>query len=114
MSANRWSICPKCRITNELTREGLRQMVAAQYGKIDPEEWIKARDAADKPVELEETFREDFQQGMTEDGEYIVSYSGRCIACSFAHKFSHNEQVFKVETNIVMPSRPTSGKEKRS
>ncbi len=100
MSASNWMICPACRIRNELTREGIRQMVAAQYGKMDPGEWIKARDAADKPVELEETFREDYEQGMTDQGEYFVRYSGQCTTCSFGHKFKHDEQVLKVDTNI--------------
>lgn len=43
-------------------------------------------------------FREDYEIGMEEDGEFWISYRGECgtrqvKGCGFKHEFKHKEQV---------------------
>jgi hypothetical protein len=90
-------VCPKCRIHNEQVRLDLQKMIAAQYGKIDPQQWMEAHAAAQKPVELSEVFREDWDLGMNDSGKFYVSYKGRCQDCGFGFEFRDNQQVLKLD-----------------
>lgn len=67
MSADNWAICPNCK-------------------KAD---W---RVALGQDEELPHTLREDYEQGMSEDGEYFVSYRCSCIACNWRWEYRHTEQ----------------------
>jgi hypothetical protein len=97
MGADRWSICPKCkRVANESRDKAIRK-AKASYGKVTEEVYREAIEAAGKPVCLKETFREDYQQGMDDDGTYSVSYSGRCLHCGFSHEYTFSQDVLKSE-----------------
>lgn len=93
MSADRWAICPKCKKTLNEKRDSAIRKAKASYGKVPEEDYRAAMDAAGKPVSLEETFREDYEQGMDEDGTYSVSYGGYCKRCGFTHKYTFSQDV---------------------
>ena len=85
MSADNWMKCPKCLQKNTEDRENAIKNAKAKYGKIPEDEYREAIMQSEKPVVLKDSFREDYEQGMDCDGEYSVSYSGRCIVCGFCH-----------------------------
>lgn len=63
------------------------------YGKVSAEEYLEMLRAVEEPKELKATFAEYYEIDMSDKGEFIVSYSGICRECKFAHKFKHEEQV---------------------
>ena len=95
MSADNWMVCPKCRRDVAETRETRIDKTRKLYGKIPEAEYREKIVEAEKPVEFEETFREDYEQGMTDCGEYFVSYSGHCSKCGFRHSHEFKEQILK-------------------
>lgn len=95
MGADNWMECPKCRKAAEDVRRKKIEQAKAMYGKVGEEEYRSAISAAERVVVLDDTFREDFEQGMQDDGEYFVSYCGRCTRCNFEFKYKHSEQALK-------------------
>ncbi len=92
MSADNWTQCPQCKKNNEAKADELDAKVHEAYGKRDPIEFMKLRDEAlafrnaiGRDDEYVSTLREDYQVGIT-DGEFSVSYGGRCI-CGFSFKY---------------------------
>jgi len=74
MSAYSWRICPRCKIKND-------------------EANAKKLSGVEKPNELKETLREDYEIGIDEDGLFYVNYGGRCDECGLVYKFNHEEEV---------------------
>lgn len=68
MSADNWAICPRC--LDRTRRETIHEV----------------------DIETLRTFREDFDQGMDEDGTFSVHYKGGCATCGFSHAFVHTDQ----------------------
>jgi hypothetical protein len=95
MSADNWIVCPKCKISADKKREESIASVTSYYGKWEPQTWLEAKQKAEQPISLSETYREDYGQGMMDDGQFFVHYSGRCSQCGFGHTFKHEEQVLK-------------------
>lgn len=98
MSADNWTICPKCKINNEAVREQERRRIATAYGKVTPEQYKEMCHKYDTQPEQAHTLREDYGQGIDEDGEYSCIYRCSCIVCGFSFNFSTKiepETVFK-------------------
>jgi len=87
MSSDTWTICPKCQDRIYSDRQKKLDAVKKSYGKIASEKYISDYDDAVKPVEMENTLREDYEIGIT-DGVYTVSYGASCSRCDF--RFSNN------------------------
>lgn len=66
MSADNWTYCPKCQPEGQLEDHEL-------YG--------------------EHLLREDYEQGMSRDGQYEVVYRCSCRECGFHWEYRHKEQV---------------------
>jgi len=64
MSANNWAICPKC--------------------KKERVEWKSEID--------KNSFREDYEIGLSEDGYFSVSYGGRCDRCGFSFQYNYEKK----------------------
>lgn len=64
MSADNWAVCPRCK-----------------------------RDAASPDDFEEREFREDYEQHVTEVGEYFINYHGECQRCGLKHSFKHKQQL---------------------
>ena len=93
MSADNWTICPKCKKTND--EKNKKRILAAgkKYGKIPSDVYINLVVEANKPIVIESTLREDYEIGVCEDGEFFVSYSASCSVCGFKFSFKHTEKV---------------------
>ncbi len=93
MSADRWGECPQCKKRATVVCTQRQQKAIEAYGKVPPEEYEKLRQDAIKPVEDNDTFREDYEIGLHKDGTFRVNYKGRCNACGSGFEFKHEEKV---------------------
>lgn len=91
MSADNWTICPKCKLKHESDFAKKREKVRESYGKIPSNLFIASMEAVKEPPKLEETLREDYCQGMSDDGTYLCSYGCSCDKCGFSFSFKHTE-----------------------
>lgn len=120
MSANRWSICPKCKIEYEAQLKRQQENLRAAYGKILIEEFLALQDALQKKErrDLKESMRENFEIGMSDDGFLEINYGCFCNVCRF--KFDYNERINSgehspweqeaVRSNITIPTKPLGGR----
>ncbi len=86
MSADRWSICPRCGVTEEQHAEQWNAKLADAYGKVTAAEYVAMTTEARKPYDPTESFREDWSIGQHK-GEFYVSYTGACTECDLSHSF---------------------------
>lgn len=95
MSADNWSICPKCR--KQKKAEADKQMTAAKasYGKVSADEYERKMKAARELIDLdlEDTLREDWELGIDDDGEVSINYRASCEVCDFEYTFKHEEKL---------------------
>ena len=94
MSADNWTVCPRCKKKTETAKREQLKNAKAGYGKLSPEEYEEALFKAREIVVIGETLREDYDFYMEDDGTFGASYSAHCDKCGFKHKFKHSEQVF--------------------
>ena len=87
MSADNWCICPKCKKKNDALNKQRILDAAKQYGVIPADEYIALAKDASKPIEIEDTFREDYDIGVYPDGSFLVSYRGQCTVCNAEYAF---------------------------
>ena len=90
MSADRWTQCPQCLERHELKLAASQKNLCEAYGEMTQDEWLAFKEEVDSPDPLEETLREDYEQGLdSETYEYSVAYSCSCSVCGWGHKFNH-------------------------
>lgn len=86
MSADRWSVCPRCVQFAEREREAAFQKAKQAYGKVDAETYLQMiRDAEridPSRQRMPSDLREDFSQGL-KDGTYISEYHCHCQKCGW-------------------------------
>jgi hypothetical protein len=92
VSANNWDVCPACKKKAEAARLKAMEDAAKAYGKVPPDEWKELSDRASKPVDLDETMREDYELGVDSKGVFGVSYSASCQECAFVFRFKHEQK----------------------
>lgn len=94
MSADNWTVCPKCGTENEGAEERERERRKALYGTIPMEEWEALNKKPLPQDEPEDTLREDYEIGIW-DGKFFAKYSGYCTNddCDFQFEFNHEEQI---------------------
>ena len=93
MSPRAWGTCPACEKEARETKETEKKELAKQYGKIPPEEYIQRRTEVDKPIEVEETLRENYELGVDMDFKFTAYYRCHCENCGFEFKFEHEQEV---------------------
>lgn len=97
MSADRWSVCPRCKRRRQAKANAAAEDAREAYGKVSVEEFDRLRAAAETlqrgVTEADLTFREDYQVTGIEDEEVAVSYFGRCTTCGLEVAFEHRHPV---------------------
>lgn len=92
MSADNWTICPKCNIDFEKKEKKIKLDAKNAYGNVSEEEYRELVKKASTPMVLEETLREDFGIGIR--GEvFEVVYASSCLVCGFKYEFSHKKEI---------------------
>lgn len=96
MSADNWTVCPKCR--PHLSKDKTAAITAANalYGTVPAAEFMEALAKAnalpeedDEPTQL----REDYEIGLYKSGWFEISYSCSCTQCGFSWEFNHRQMV---------------------
>lgn len=95
MSANNWSVCPKCFNAAREKSYKLQEELLDKYGKIPPNEFIKLSKEAKTPTTdtIEATLREDYEIMVSKFGLFTIGYSGRCDKCGFKYDFNYGKQL---------------------
>lgn len=101
MSADAWRICPQCKHSATAARETKILEVSASYGKIPAPKYLADLEAANKPIQLEETLREDYEVLTDEDGSFYFTYRCGCGKCGFGHTEKIDKLVFKIQPQEV-------------
>ncbi len=92
MSADNWTLCPRCIAQRKANIVATRAEADAAYGKVPVEEWLSLNEAA-QVAHIEDgkrNFREDYDIGIDNDGQVDINYSGHCNECGFDVQFSHS------------------------
>ena len=92
MSADNWSICPRCKLEKGEAHAAEVESFTAAYGKIPQDEYEEWREQL-KPPTLEETLREDYKSFITEDGRLYIGYKASCRNCPFHYEFKKEEHL---------------------
>ncbi len=94
MSADNWTVCPKCLAEDERKKAAALADAAAQYGKVSADVYESDMAAARQMQikELESTFREDYELGIHNDGSFFVSYHGGCRNCDANFEYKYEVQ----------------------
>lgn len=92
MSADNWTICPRCAKKLIEDKERLELQVEDSYGKILANEYLELLDKSNKVIDHKHTLREDYWMDMDIDGIFEMSYGCSCNVCDFSFKFKHREQ----------------------
>lgn len=93
MSADNWAICPKCNARKIAAKEKLLLEAGAAYGKVKHDEYLRMVEAANQPISLVPTMREDYEIGTDVTGVFSVSYGCSCRNCNFAFEFKEEKTV---------------------
>lgn len=92
MSASNWRMCPRCIARVKAERAATAELAEQAYGVQPIEEFLKLREEALKPIQLDATMREDYNGiGVQEDGVFRVSYRSYCDSCGFSFDFTHEQ-----------------------
>jgi len=93
MSTANWGICPKCKVNADKKQLKNENAVFESYGNVPADEYEKLRAIARAGISLDTSLREDYEQHITEDGDYYIRYHAHCENCGFDFRFKHNERV---------------------
>lgn len=91
MSANNWTICPKCEAEESKNAKEFSKKVEEAYGKVPVNEYLKMREQYIEPT-LDSTLREDYEVGVWE-GVFEVSYRCYCNICGYSFEYKHKQQL---------------------
>jgi len=92
MIADNWAICPQCQIIAVQRQAEEEQELAAAYGQVSSEEYLRLFEASRIKLVPQETLRESWDIGIWE-GKFDVSYCATCLECGLTHKFEHAETI---------------------
>jgi hypothetical protein len=85
VSADNWTVCPRCWDRAKCEAAEARANVMVLYGQIPVEEFDAKRAALTEPDPDDfSTFREDYEFYGAEEGEVKARYSGVCTVCGLA------------------------------
>jgi hypothetical protein len=93
MSANNWTVCPKCKAEAKRMHAEKEATLAKSYGKVPAETWLAMQAEVATVHALEETLREGWDLGVDEEGRFYVSYRCSCDACNFTFTFKQERQL---------------------
>jgi hypothetical protein len=92
MSADNWTVCPKCYASALTKKAKLDNDVQKNYGKTSIANFLILKKEAEEfdPERIDPTMREDYELGVNRDGTFYVIYSCSCNQCSF--NFSYRKE----------------------
>ena len=99
MSADNWTLCPKC--TERISREQKEkeQKIDSQYGVLPPSDFVRQYKESRNVINQEETLREDYDF-YNNDGILLIKYRCGCSECDFVYEFKKKIQVYPVVKDL--------------
>lgn len=94
MSADNWTICPKCLENKKIEYAKAFEDVENSYGEVSYKEFKKLEAKKKKALTAIDndnnarSLREDYEFFMTPEGILEISYLGRCSECGAEYKFN--------------------------
>jgi hypothetical protein len=88
-------MCPKCKRKAVRECQDANDALETSYGTVTLRKYRELCALAEAAIEETSTLREDWEIGITEGGEFFVSYRCQCGECGFDYAFSHEEQALK-------------------
>jgi len=97
MSADKWDVCPRC--LDEALKKKVADAAAAEaaYGVIPREEYADLLLTAEALVNLEATFRQDYEFYGASEGTLTISYGGTCTECGLTLSIQEKREFYKSE-----------------
>lgn len=92
MSADNWAHCPRCTAAKERERQELVERTRLAYGRVSPEKYLEMFRESQKPIDIGETLREDYELGIL-NGRFYVIYTARCDNCGFTFSFKEDKPI---------------------
>ena len=91
MSADNWTICPKCKSKKEDIEKKTRLEAERSYGKVTPDKFLTLINAVlnKENKKQEETLREDYKIGMDGYGSFSINYRAGCVECGFKYSYDY-------------------------
>lgn len=99
MSADSWSVCPRCDDKIKKEYKKASDEIENSYGKVSLEEYRNLVDKLKNIKKVEEcgnNLREDYELGIKLSGLFYVNYSGYCTVCGFVFNYEY-EQLLDLE-----------------
>lgn len=95
MSADRWSVCPRCEHGRLEVIADRQAELDAAYGQLPLAEFDALRAAQEQrcATRLEPTFREDWEFYGLEDCAVTVEYRGQCRTCALTVRIDHTQPI---------------------
>jgi hypothetical protein len=100
MSADNYTVCPRCRKRMETAKAEKLAETKASYGKVSEDAYRKAVRTADRENTRQiETLAEYYDLGVRQHwigrtGDWFhVRYDAKCSDCGFEFHFEHSEEV---------------------
>lgn len=89
MSADNWEVAARRKEVEDAYGKVDRAAYSLMVIKLEQEETFGAESRAG------DTFREDYEMGMTREGRFYVRYRGHCTTkdCGFSHEFKTDNQL---------------------
>lgn len=100
MSADRYSVCPRCSHNHEASIAEEKGRVGRLYGQVPVEEFDAAREALRQREDegLKATLREDWEITQPEtDGMTDVYYKASCDVCELRFQVEEHYTIWKAE-----------------
>lgn len=96
MSANNWTVCPKCKSKATQVADEARKFALDSYGKVDRDTYLARMATSDEMIKqassMDGNLREDWELGIR-GGVFEVSYGAHCSTCGWSKSFKHEEEV---------------------
>ncbi len=93
MSADNWTVCPRCQYKIQQEQERLLARVQVSYGKVPEGDYLYLLKKAKQAPVPENVLREDYNVGITDGGTFYVNYRCECTRCGFTHAFKQEQQL---------------------
>jgi len=93
MSADNWTVCPKCCKQENEEFERLKEEADDCYGKVSKERYLKLVEQTKYSPEPPITLREDWELGISKFGGFVVSYKAHCDRCGLKFKYDYSESL---------------------
>lgn len=92
MSADNWTMCPRCVMADEEDRAKKSREVNKLYGVVSQEEYVVALNASKERKFIDDSLHENYSVGI-ENGVFEVTYSASCSKCHFKFEYKYTKDV---------------------